>query len=153
VDVQVSKRPEDDYLLPPAKPFSGTENRLGAPTSAPSDSVARAASPPAPASSASINPRFEVDTTQPTSIQVRLADGTTCGLSCSSGVEASSSLRGFRSELLFWLLVSGFALRGISALGLRVLHLLLHPFVPRSLTCFYTSIIILSSHSMPSSRF
>ncbi|KAJ7328393.1 hypothetical protein DFH08DRAFT_1084499 [Mycena albidolilacea] len=42
----------------------------------PSASVARAA--PAPASSsASINSRFEVDTTQPTtSIQVRLADGT-----------------------------------------------------------------------------
>ncbi|KAJ7857492.1 hypothetical protein B0H14DRAFT_3639106 [Mycena olivaceomarginata] len=73
VDVQVSKRTEDDYVPPPAKPFSGTGNRLGAPTSAPSASVARAA----PASNASINPRFEVDTTQPTtSIQVRLADGT-----------------------------------------------------------------------------
>ncbi|KAJ7681463.1 SEP domain-containing protein [Mycena olivaceomarginata] len=35
VDVQVSKRTEDDYVPPPAKPFSGTGNRLGAPTSAP----------------------------------------------------------------------------------------------------------------------
>ncbi|KAJ7857444.1 ubiquitin-related domain-containing protein [Mycena olivaceomarginata] len=77
VDVQVSKRTEDDYVPPPAKPFSGTGNRLGAPTSAPSASVARAAPAPAPASSAGITPRFEVDTTQPTtSIQVRLADGT-----------------------------------------------------------------------------
>ncbi|KAJ7328289.1 ubiquitin-related domain-containing protein [Mycena albidolilacea] len=64
VDVQVSKRTEDDYVPPPAKP-------------APSASVARAAPVPAPASSANINPRFEVDTTQPTtSIQVRLVDGT-----------------------------------------------------------------------------
>ncbi|KAJ7851536.1 SEP-domain-containing protein [Mycena olivaceomarginata] len=77
VDVQVSKRTEDDYVPPPAKPFSGAGNRLGAPTSAPSASVARAAPVPAPANSANINPRFEVDTTQPTtSIQVRLADGT-----------------------------------------------------------------------------
>ncbi|KAJ7328373.1 hypothetical protein DFH08DRAFT_1023822 [Mycena albidolilacea] len=65
---------EDDYV--PSKPFSGTGNRLGAPASAPSVSGARAA--PAPASSsATINPRFEVGTKQPTtSIQVRLADGT-----------------------------------------------------------------------------
>jgi UBX domain-containing protein 1 len=66
VDVQVSKLTKDDYVPPPAKPFSGAGNRLGAPTSAPSASVARAAPVPAPASSASINPRFEVDTTQPT---------------------------------------------------------------------------------------
>ncbi|KAJ7328254.1 hypothetical protein DFH08DRAFT_940579 [Mycena albidolilacea] len=47
------------------------ETKLGTPTSAPRASVARAA--PASASScANINPRFEVDTTQPTtSIQVR----------------------------------------------------------------------------------
>ncbi|KAJ7328250.1 SEP-domain-containing protein, partial [Mycena albidolilacea] len=61
-DVQVSKRTEDDYVPPPAKSFSGTGNRLGAPKSAPSASVARTAPAPAPASSASINPRFEVAT-------------------------------------------------------------------------------------------
>ncbi|KAJ7834907.1 hypothetical protein B0H14DRAFT_1155000 [Mycena olivaceomarginata] len=71
--------------------------RLGARTSAPSASVARAA--PAPASSgASMNPRFEVDTTQPTtSIQVRLADGTKYVLAFGL-VLCSNFSREFRSE-------------------------------------------------------
>ncbi|KAJ7857453.1 hypothetical protein B0H14DRAFT_3447904 [Mycena olivaceomarginata] len=59
VDVQVTKPTEDDHVPPPAEPFSD------------------ARTPPAPARNASINPRLEVDTTQPTnSIQVRLANGT-----------------------------------------------------------------------------
>ncbi|KAJ7617644.1 hypothetical protein DFH06DRAFT_1483474 [Mycena polygramma] len=92
VDVQVTKRTEEDWVPPKPKPFSGTGNRLGAPV--PQDAHAHGV-PAASAStstpsggtggqgsggregSSSITPRFEVDSTQPTtSVQVRLADGT-----------------------------------------------------------------------------
>ncbi|KAF7350626.1 SEP-domain-containing protein [Mycena sanguinolenta] len=76
VDVQVTKRTEDNYVPPPPKPFSGSGNRLGAPV--PAATVAPSSSSAAPAASASgSSPRFEVDQSQPTtSVQIRLADGT-----------------------------------------------------------------------------
>ncbi|KAJ7675594.1 SEP domain-containing protein, partial [Mycena polygramma] len=92
VDVQVTKRTEEDWVPPKPKPFSGAGNRLGAPVpgSSTSSSTTAAAAGSASQGSAganasggsasgasSITPRFEVDSTQPTtSVQVRLADGT-----------------------------------------------------------------------------
>ncbi|KAF7304452.1 hypothetical protein HMN09_00847400 [Mycena chlorophos] len=79
VDVQVEKRNDEDWVPPPVKPFSGTGNRLGAPTpaSAATSSTTPNASLPAGRSAESINTRFAVDQTLPmTSVQVRLADGT-----------------------------------------------------------------------------
>ncbi|KAJ7884451.1 SEP-domain-containing protein [Mycena leptocephala] len=79
VDVQVTKRTDEDYIPPKPKPFSGTGNRLGAPVPAVSSSSAPAPSSSAQASTSSsvITPRFEVDQAQPTtSVQIRLADGT-----------------------------------------------------------------------------
>lgn len=74
VDVQVQKRTEEDYVPPPLKPFHGTGNRLGAPTSASASASTSATRVPA-----SITTRFAVDQTLPTtSVQVRLADGTRC---------------------------------------------------------------------------
>ncbi|KAJ7843412.1 hypothetical protein B0H14DRAFT_3689452 [Mycena olivaceomarginata] len=89
----------DDYVPPPAKPFSGAGNRLGAPTSAPSASVARAAPVPAPASSASINPCFEVDTTQPGLATIALSLGL-CRtfallIACMNLTHTVGNLRGF----------------------------------------------------------
>ncbi|KAJ6493331.1 SEP-domain-containing protein [Mycena sanguinolenta] len=76
VDVQVTKRTDDDYVPPPAKPFSGSGNRLGAPVPAMAGSSSAANTAPAPIASSS-SPRFEVDQSQPTtSVQIRLADGT-----------------------------------------------------------------------------
>ncbi|KAK7057951.1 SEP-domain-containing protein [Favolaschia claudopus] len=79
VDVQVTKRTDEDYIPPKPKPFSGSGNRLGAPVpAAVSSSAAASSSSRSQATSASsITPRFEVDQTQPTtSVQIRLADGT-----------------------------------------------------------------------------
>ncbi|KAJ7247191.1 SEP domain-containing protein [Mycena haematopus] len=79
VDVQVTKRTEDDYVPPPPKPFSGSGHRLGAPVpGATVVSSSSSSAAPAPAQSASsITPHFEVDQSQPTtSVQIRLADGT-----------------------------------------------------------------------------
>ncbi|KAJ7288688.1 SEP-domain-containing protein [Mycena rebaudengoi] len=77
VDVQVSKRTDDDYVPPKKAPvaFQGSGNRLGAPTPAASSSTTTTAPPTQ--ERASITTRFEVDTSLPTtSVQVRLADGT-----------------------------------------------------------------------------
>ncbi|KAJ7627054.1 SEP domain-containing protein [Roridomyces roridus] len=75
VDVQVSKRTEEDYVPPKPKPFHGTGNRLGAPTPTAATEVPRVAA--AARESASITTRFAVDQTLPTtSVQIRLADGT-----------------------------------------------------------------------------
>lgn len=97
VDVRVAKRVNEDYVPPPSsvKAFTGSGHRLGAPvpgvsgasgsgsTTMPgsfsTSGIVRApGSIAAPAQErASINTRFEVDQTQPTtSVQIRLADGT-----------------------------------------------------------------------------
>ncbi|KAJ7628161.1 SEP-domain-containing protein [Mycena polygramma] len=93
VDVQVTKRTDDDWVPPKPKPFSGAGNRLGAPVPGSSTAPASSSTSGGGASgvgsagigregggregSSSITPRFEVDSTQPTtSVQVRLADGT-----------------------------------------------------------------------------
>ncbi|RCH87516.1 hypothetical protein CU098_008886, partial [Rhizopus stolonifer] len=76
VEVRVVKRQDEDYTPPPkapAKPFSGTGNRLGSPATF-------ASSPPPGSFPASTNSHASaptVDASQPTtSIQIRLADGT-----------------------------------------------------------------------------
>ncbi|KAF7362715.1 SEP-domain-containing protein [Mycena venus] len=79
VDVQVTKRTDEDYIPPKVKPFSGTGNRLGAPVpaAAPPASTSSTSSSGGAAGASSITPRFEVDQSQPTtSVQIRLADGT-----------------------------------------------------------------------------
>ena len=100
VDVRVAKRVNEDYVPPPSslKAFTGSGHRLGAPVPGFSGASGSGSSPPVnmpgsfptsgvvrtPASTAapaqeraSINTRFEVDQTQPTtSVQIRLADGT-----------------------------------------------------------------------------
>ncbi|KAJ7454625.1 hypothetical protein B0H11DRAFT_2069234 [Mycena galericulata] len=79
VDVQVTKRTDEDYVPPPPRPFQGSGHRLGAPVPpATQSSVSSSSAAPAPAQErASITPRFEVDQSLPTtSVQVRLADGT-----------------------------------------------------------------------------
>ncbi|KIK00603.1 hypothetical protein K443DRAFT_679069 [Laccaria amethystina LaAM-08-1] len=100
VDVRVAKRVNEDYIPPPSsiKAFTGSGNRLGAPVPGVSGASGSGPSPPlsmpgsfptsgvvrTPASTAapaqekaSLNTRFEVDQTQPTtSVQIRLADGT-----------------------------------------------------------------------------
>ncbi|KAJ6592617.1 SEP domain-containing protein [Mycena capillaripes] len=83
VDVQVTKRTDDDYVPPKPKPFSGAGQRLGAPvpsvstTSASTYTTSATSTSGAAASASAITPRFEVDQTQPTtSVQIRLADGT-----------------------------------------------------------------------------
>ncbi|CUA67318.1 UBX domain-containing protein 1 [Aspergillus nidulans FGSC A4] [Rhizoctonia solani] len=81
VELRVAQRTQEEYRPPPPKPatpFSGSGNRLGAPTTAgePSGSTSMpgAFTTPEPES---IRTRFEVDSSLPmTSIQVRLADGT-----------------------------------------------------------------------------
>ncbi|EDQ99699.1 uncharacterized protein LACBIDRAFT_241285, partial [Laccaria bicolor S238N-H82] len=79
VDVRVAKRVNEDYVPPPSsvKAFTGSGHRLGAPV--PGSGVVRTPSSTAAPEHerASINTRFEVDQTQPTtSVQIRLADGT-----------------------------------------------------------------------------
>ncbi|KAJ7467523.1 SEP domain-containing protein [Mycena latifolia] len=81
VDVQVTKRTDEDYVPPPPKPFSGAGNRLGAPVPAAASSSSTATAATSASSSGAeregITTRFAVDTTRPTtSVQVRLADGT-----------------------------------------------------------------------------
>ncbi|KAJ7686387.1 ubiquitin-related domain-containing protein [Mycena rosella] len=78
VDVQVTKRTDDDYVPPKAKPFAGAGNRLGAPVPGASSSSSSTAAARAPVQEpASITARFEVDASRPaTSVQIRLADGT-----------------------------------------------------------------------------
>jgi len=95
VELRVSRRTDEDYVLTPRKGFAGAGSRLGgvAPESAVapqggmpgtfpaagSSSAAAAALPPASRSHdpASITTRFSIDQTKPTtSVQVRLADGT-----------------------------------------------------------------------------
>ncbi|KAL1756914.1 hypothetical protein FB107DRAFT_260497 [Schizophyllum commune] len=94
VELRVAKRTEESYV-PTRRAFGGSGHRLGAPVpEVSSSSGSGAASPmpggfpgpssaaaPAPSSEdrgvASINTKFEVDQTAPTtSIQIRLADGT-----------------------------------------------------------------------------
>ncbi|KAJ7214947.1 SEP-domain-containing protein [Mycena pura] len=81
VDVQVTKRTDEDYAAPPARPFQGAGQRLGAPVPAAAASSSR--TPSAAAADAGAEPRagittrFAVDQTRPTtSVQIRLADGT-----------------------------------------------------------------------------
>ncbi|THH12757.1 hypothetical protein EW146_g7394 [Bondarzewia mesenterica] len=97
VELRVAKRLTEEYVPPPKSAFSGSGNRLGAPVPEPSASSGSSAMPgefpgasgSAPAGSIapavpsarrepdSINTRFEVDQTKPTtSLQIRLADGT-----------------------------------------------------------------------------
>ncbi|KAJ7150695.1 SEP domain-containing protein [Mycena filopes] len=84
VDVQVSRRTEEDYVPPKAKPFSGQGTRLGAAvpgagstSSSAAASSSTASARPAAAGASSITPRFEVDQSLPTtSVRVTLADGT-----------------------------------------------------------------------------
>ncbi|KAJ7076643.1 SEP-domain-containing protein [Mycena belliarum] len=76
VDVQVTKRTDDDYVPPKPRPFQGSGNRLGAPVPAARPATQAAASS-STAERANITTRFEVDQSLPTtSVQVRLADGT-----------------------------------------------------------------------------
>lgn len=91
VELRVAKRLQEKYTPPPKRPmaaFSGTGNRLGAPsptvtessTAMPGAFPTAASSSPATGGShdrSRINTLFEVDQTLPTtSIQIRLADGT-----------------------------------------------------------------------------
>ncbi|KAJ6579979.1 SEP domain-containing protein [Mycena vulgaris] len=76
VDVQVTKRTDEDYIPPKPRPFQGSGNRLGAPVPAARPAAASSSTAP-PQERASINARFEVDQSLPTtSVQIRLADGT-----------------------------------------------------------------------------
>ncbi|CAE7133973.1 unnamed protein product [Rhizoctonia solani] len=83
VELRVAQRTQEEYRPPPprpAAPFSGSGNRLGAPTVPAEASGSGSTSMPGTFTSAepeSIRTRFEVDNSLPTtSIQVRLADGT-----------------------------------------------------------------------------
>ncbi|KAG1745085.1 uncharacterized protein EDB91DRAFT_1122372 [Suillus paluster] len=93
VDLNVSTRLSEAYVPPKRGNFSGDGQRLGAPIpvvnpgaassgssmpgSFPTGAGSSSASPSAPVERQSINTRFEVDQTQPTtSVQIRLADGT-----------------------------------------------------------------------------
>lgn len=90
VNLNVATRLSEEYVPPKRGNFSGSGQRLGAPTPAVTTSGAAplmpgsfpsgsssAASSSAGAERHNINTRFEVDQTQPTtSVQIRLADGT-----------------------------------------------------------------------------
>ncbi|KAI5121741.1 hypothetical protein M0805_009031 [Coniferiporia weirii] len=92
VELRVARRTDDDYTPPPPRPlqaFDGAGHRLGAPTPGfTSEGSVSLSAPGAPSGSQasssrrtlepeSVQPRFEVDQSQPTtSIQLRLADGT-----------------------------------------------------------------------------
>lgn len=92
VELQVSRRVDEEYKPPPPRPlqaFEGSGNRLGAPTpviagAAPSSAGPTAsgsdqarAPPTATDDPQNVQTKFEVDQSQPTtSIQLRLADGT-----------------------------------------------------------------------------
>src|SRR6201996_3420072 len=73
VDVQVTKRTDEDYVAPPARPFQGAGQRLGAPVPAAAAAAVSSSSsrtPPAAAADAEpragITTRFAVDQTRPT---------------------------------------------------------------------------------------
>lgn len=88
VELRVGRRIDEDYIAPerPRRAFEGTGNRLGAPTPPIASASTGEKEPTRSAPSASsatqddiqsVQTKFEVDQTQPTtSIQVRLADGT-----------------------------------------------------------------------------
>ncbi|KAG2155278.1 uncharacterized protein EDB93DRAFT_1129869 [Suillus bovinus] len=89
VNLNVATRLSEDYVPPKKGNFSGPGQRLGAPTPAVTSGAAAlmpgsfpsgtssAAGPSVSVERHSINTRFEVDQTQPTtSVQIRLADGT-----------------------------------------------------------------------------
>jgi UBX domain-containing protein 1 len=103
VELRVARRMDEAYVAPPkvTRPFGGTGHRLGSPipgeSSSPSGASAsnlvssipgafpsnsggsRPATTFGDSSVQGLNPRFEVDQTQPTtSVQIRLADGTRC---------------------------------------------------------------------------
>jgi UBX domain-containing protein 1 len=62
VDLQVTKRTDEDYVPPKIKPFSGTDNRLGAPVpGAVPPSSGSASSTSNSAGASNMAPRFEVD--------------------------------------------------------------------------------------------
>ena len=81
VDLQLAKRMNEKWRPPPpapTKPFTGSGNRLGAPTSELSSS---ASTPPVAASTSTpsfnlATPAFEIDSSQPvTTITIRLGSG------------------------------------------------------------------------------
>ena len=86
--LDVAERRTEDYIPPPAKPFSGGGNRLGSPTphvaptsnatSMPGGLPTAAATSSTSSSDTQAAPKkFEVDESKPTtSVQLRLADGT-----------------------------------------------------------------------------
>ncbi|CAE6362367.1 unnamed protein product [Rhizoctonia solani] len=83
VELRVAQRTKEGYRSPPPKPatpFSGSGNRLGAPTTSAEASGSGSTSMPGTFTSTepeAIRTMFEVDNSLPTtSIQVRLADGT-----------------------------------------------------------------------------
>ncbi|KAG9081941.1 hypothetical protein FS749_007272 [Ceratobasidium sp. UAMH 11750] len=83
VELRVARRTTEEYQPPPPKPaapFSGAGNRLGAPVSEAGATMPgsyNAGSSSGMVEPDSIQPRFQVDNSLPTtSIQVRLADGT-----------------------------------------------------------------------------
>ena len=86
VELRVLKKVNEDYVEPerPHRAFDGTGHRLGAPTppigsssASTSQASASTSSSSAEADIQSVQTKFEVDQTQPTtSIQIRLADGT-----------------------------------------------------------------------------
>ncbi|PAV15026.1 SEP-domain-containing [Pyrrhoderma noxium] len=86
VELRVLKKVNEDYVEPerPHRAFDGTGHRLGAPTppiggssASTSQASASTSSSTAEADIQSVQTKFEVDQTQPTtSIQIRLADGT-----------------------------------------------------------------------------
>ncbi|CAE6430706.1 unnamed protein product [Rhizoctonia solani] len=83
VELRVAQRTQEEYRPPPPKPataFSGSGNRLGAPTVPGEASGSGSTTMPgtfANTEPESIQTRFEVDNSLPTtSIQIRLADGT-----------------------------------------------------------------------------
>lgn len=87
VELQLAQRTNEDYVPPKGtRAFVGAGNRLGGviPNEASAPAIAMPGTFPGsapatapPAAPADIQPRFEVDQSQPTtSIQIRLADGT-----------------------------------------------------------------------------
>lgn len=97
VELRVAQRTHEEYQPPPPKPavpFSGGGNRLGAPVTPASGETSvpgayTSAGPSTATEPDSIQTRFEVDNSLPTtSIQIRLADGTrlTCRMNLSHTV-------------------------------------------------------------------
>ncbi|KAJ7189288.1 SEP-domain-containing protein [Mycena filopes] len=83
VDVQVSRRTEEDYVPPKAKPLGaavpGASTSTSSASTGSSSTASASARPAAAAGASSITPRFEVDQSLPTTtVRVMLEDGTRC---------------------------------------------------------------------------